>query len=289
MALRSRAEVAYELEVLRHLGRLGWPVPVPAADLLELGGRLYSLCAYVAGGPCDTSARTNRDRGTLLARLLHVDLLPLRDRLGQRPSWRMQPDLDDPRLERARREGLDMLRSADGALAEEVDQAEAAGRAELRGLRLEALPRFLLHGDFTAGNVRQRRGRPCGAIDFDLCHVGSRPWELVIARLQRAPEMLDGYRSEAARLGIRLSAEEEGTLPGVYRAFRAGMIGWALADGARAGSIDRDFIWRPGDEPLGGFHGAAGRQGTTFAASTCTGCAKGRWPRSWPTSRVKSC
>jgi homoserine kinase type II len=240
-ALRSREEVAYELEVLRHLGGLGWSVPVPAADAIDVAGRRYSLCAYVAGGRCDDSAESGRRRGVLLARL-HDALRPLCDSLGQRPSWRALPVLDASRFEPSRQEGLEALRSADGGLAEEIEQAAAAANAEVKGLRLDALPQFLLHGDFTTGNVRQRRGRPCGAIDFDLCHIGCRPWELVIARLQRAPAMLDGYRSEAARLGIPLSLEEERVLPAVYRAFRAGMIGWALVEGARLGSVDRDFI-----------------------------------------------
>jgi Ser/Thr protein kinase RdoA (MazF antagonist) len=240
-ALRSAAEVTYELAVLQHLDRLGWSVPVPAADLAEADGRLYSLCAYVPGGPCNTDAESGRRRGALLA-TLHAALLPLRDRLGQRPSWRAQPDLDNPRFEPDRQRGLDRLRSADPALAAEIEQAGAAARAELRGLRLDALPTFLLHGDFTTWNVRQRRGRLCGVIDFDVCHVGYRPYELAIARLQRAPTMLDGYREEAARLGIPLSATEERVLPAVYRAFRIGMIGETLSDGARLGSVDRDLI-----------------------------------------------
>jgi Ser/Thr protein kinase RdoA (MazF antagonist) len=177
-----------------------------------------------------------------VANRLLVALLPLRDRLGQRPCWRAQPVLDDPRFEPARLEGLDALRSTDRALAAEIDHAGAAARAEVSGLRLDEVPTFLLHGDFTTANVRQRRGRPCGIIDFDMCHVGCRPWELVIARLQRAAAMLDGYRSEASRLGIPVSAEEERLLPAVYRVFRAGMIGWALSEGIRGGSIDRDFI-----------------------------------------------
>jgi homoserine kinase type II len=44
-ALRSLDQVAYELEVLRHLAGLGWSVPVPAADAIDFGGRRYSLCA----------------------------------------------------------------------------------------------------------------------------------------------------------------------------------------------------------------------------------------------------
>jgi Phosphotransferase enzyme family len=147
-----------------------------------------------------------------------------------------------PRFALARQQGLEWLGSQDSALAREIEQVDAAARAELRGLGLDALPRFLLHGDFTTGNVRQRRGRPYGAIDFDLCHVGHRPWELVIARLQRAPAMLDGYRSEAARLGIPLSTEEARVLPAVYHVFRTGMIGWALVEGAQLGNIDANVI-----------------------------------------------
>jgi hypothetical protein len=66
---RSRAEVDYELEVLRQVDRLGWSVPVPAAEVVELDGRSWSLCAYVPGGPCDDGAETARRRGALLAGL----------------------------------------------------------------------------------------------------------------------------------------------------------------------------------------------------------------------------
>jgi Ser/Thr protein kinase RdoA (MazF antagonist) len=239
--LRSRAEVRYELEVLRHLGRNGWSVPIPVADLTTVDGRVYSLCTYVPGGPCDTRAEASRARGAMLARL-HVALLPLLDRLGQRPCWRAKPDLDDPRLQPAQKDGLDLLRSAEPSLAAEVDHAEAAARGELAGLRLDALPAFLLHGDFTTSNVRQRRGRPRGVIDFDLCHVGIRPWELAMARPQRAPELLHAYSREAERLGIPLSEEEVAVLPTVYRAFRLGVVAWAIADGARLGRVDAEFI-----------------------------------------------
>ena len=240
-ALRSRGEVEYERAVLAHLGGLGWSVPVPAAPLVEVDGRLHSLCAYVPGGPCGDAAETGRRRGALLAGL-HAALLPLRDRLGQRPAWRPQPVLDDSRFEPDRKAGLDALRAADPDLASEYERAHDRASAELAGLRLDMLPAFLLHGDFTTTNVRQRRGRPVGVIDFDLCHVGNRPWELAIARVYRAPALLDGYRAEAARLGIPLTPGEEQVLPAVNRAFRTGMVGWALVDGATRGAIDRDFI-----------------------------------------------
>lgn len=238
---RSGPEVEYELQVLRHLGMLGWSVSAPVAGVVEHDGRQHSLCTYVAGGPCDDGDETSRRRGVLLARL-HSALLTLRDQLGQRPCWRAQPVVDDPRFEPQRRAGLEALRSADPELADEVERAHSAALAELDRLQLGELPTFLLHGDFTTANVRQRRRLPIGIIDFDLCHVGNRPWELAIARIQRAPAMLDGYRTEAGRLGIPLTAHEERALPGVYRAFRAGMISWSLVEGAHRGFIDRDFV-----------------------------------------------
>lgn len=250
---RSRGEVEYELEVLRHLGRLGWSVPVPAAAAIELDGHQHSLCAYVAGGPCDDRAETSRRRGALLA-ALHAALLPLRDRLGQRPCWRPQPIVDEPRFEPDRLAGLEALRAEDPELAGTVEHAHAAALAEIDGLRLDELPPFLLHGDFTTNNVRQRRGRPVGVIDFDLCHVGNRPWELAIARVHRAPAMLDGYRIGAARLGIPLTDREERALPAVYRVFRAGMVGWALVDGARLGRIDRGAVRTQLDKLRAGLH-----------------------------------
>ncbi|MGH7911810.1 MAG: phosphotransferase, partial [Candidatus Dormibacteraceae bacterium] len=111
-------------------------------------------------------------------------------------------------------------------LAAAIEMETAASEAAPQGVGFDELPRFLLHGDFTALNVLQRRGLPAAVIDFDLCHIGTRPWEFAIARLYKAPGMLEGYREEAARLGIGLTPEELRAIPAVYRAFRAGMIRW---------------------------------------------------------------
>jgi Ser/Thr protein kinase RdoA (MazF antagonist) len=109
---------------------------------------------------------------------------------------------------------------------------------------LAALPTFLLHGDFADWNVLGVRGGPSAVIDFDLCHVGVRPWEFAIARVHRAPRLMDGYRAEADALGISLTPDEARWLPAVNRAFRIHVLGWALENACTVGTPDLAFIRR---------------------------------------------
>ncbi|MGH7918949.1 MAG: phosphotransferase, partial [Candidatus Dormibacteraceae bacterium] len=141
--------------------------------------------------------------------------------------------------------GLRTLRSEDWVLAAAIEAATAAAEAAQQEVGTDRLPRFMLHGDFTAINVLQRRSVPAAVIDFDLSHIGTRPWEFAIARLYKALEMLEGYREEAARIGIALTDEELRAIPTVYRGFRAGMIRWQLIDHGLTGRpLNVPFIRR---------------------------------------------
>ena len=86
--------------------------------------------------------------------------------------------------------------------------------------------------------------RLAGVIDFGLTHLDSRPYELAIARTYRAPEAVDAYRAELARLGWPLSELEEAALGPVYRAFRLDMTAWQLKVGHETGDYDLAMIER---------------------------------------------
>lgn len=235
-AVRTPLAVAYEHAVLRAAADAGWTVPVPRAvrQPVLVDGRLYSLYEYVAGRPPADTLPSRRRRGVLLARL-HATLQPLTARLGQRDGfdtihpWFASPD--------DWRDGISRLSSTYPALAERAVAACARVTAELDQVDARALRCLVLHGDFTPWNLRGHQGRTA-VLDFDLTHVGSRAWELAIARVQRFPETLVAFRQEAARLGAPLTEHEEAAIAPLYRALKIEMIGQAMG----APAPDPDFI-----------------------------------------------
>ena len=88
LGTRSNADLAWEVELLRHLDREGLsvPVPIPADD-----GRLFAdglmVMTYMHGGPPETEGDWRRVAETL--RELHR----LTQGWPQRPGWRSSTDL----------------------------------------------------------------------------------------------------------------------------------------------------------------------------------------------------
>jgi Ser/Thr protein kinase RdoA (MazF antagonist) len=226
---RTLPEAAYELALIEHLWNRGWDVPAPLSAPVEIRGRVFTLHRWVDGRPLNPSPAADAARGAMLARL-HAELLGQRDRLGQRPGWQVLPWLERLVDSASWTDGMRLLSTADRSLAEAVQAAAERSLAEIDAQALAELPMFLLHGDFADWNVLGLGSTPRGVIDFGLAHLGIRPWELAIARVHRAPGLLDGYRPEAARLGIPLTPEELEWLPAVNRALRIEAIHSAFSD-----------------------------------------------------------
>jgi len=237
-------DLAYEHAVLRHLAGQGWVVPEPASELIRHDGSWYCLTSYVPGrAVAPESPAQRRRRGRDLARL-HLALRDLGPGLGQRPGWRPQ------------HEGLTVHTSLDWEACVQwltevsprfgawIRAAAARTLADLAEVGAHELPVMVVHGDFAEWNVHYEHGRLAGVIDFGLTHLDSRPYELAIARTYRAPEVIDGYRAELARLGWPLSELEEAALGPVYRAFRLDMTAWQLKHGAETGEYDLAMIER---------------------------------------------
>ncbi|MGH3396478.1 MAG: phosphotransferase [Streptosporangiaceae bacterium] len=237
-------DLAYEHAVLRHLAAAGWAVPEPVGELIRHDGCWYCLTRYVPGrAVAGESPAQRRRRGRDLARL-HLALRGLAPRFGQRPGSRVQHEGI------AAHAGLDW-EACVRALAEASPRhgawaraAAAETRAVLAAIGAHELPVMVVHGDFAEWNVHYEGGRLAGVIDFGLTHLDSRPYELAIARTYRAPEAIDAYRRELARLGWPLSELEEAAVAPVNHAFRLGMTAWLLKAGAETGDYDLAMIER---------------------------------------------
>jgi Ser/Thr protein kinase RdoA (MazF antagonist) len=237
-------DLAYEHAVLRHLAAAGWAVPAPVSELVQDQGLWYCLTRYVPGAAItQEDAGQQRQRGGDLARL-HRALRGLGGWLGQRPGWQAQHEGVTVHT------GLDWaacvrgLREASPRLGAWAAAAAADARAALAAIGADELPVLVVHGDFAEWNVHYRDGRLAGVLDFGLTHLDSRPYELAIARSYRAPELIGGYRAEAARGGWPLTDLEEAAIGPVYRAFRVDLAAWQMAQGLRTGRYDLPVIER---------------------------------------------
>ena len=236
--VRTVPEVEYERRVLRHLSRLGWKVPRPVGGIhLDSRARVWTCATHVGGRRWGDSGKEQRARGVLLARL-HAALGELTQVAGQRPGWAAEPDLERSPAMTAWNQGLEALAGIQPDLVRPIREALGRVRGELHDIDMSAWPRTIVHGDFTTSNLR----RPAGVIDFDLCHLGTRPWEFAIARCQRSPLVIDGYRDEALRLGFPLSREEEAGVPPCYRGLKVLMIATELHTGLVSGHFDIPMI-----------------------------------------------
>jgi Ser/Thr protein kinase RdoA (MazF antagonist) len=238
----TEAQLRYEHRVLEAVSAGGWAVPIPVSDLLFKENRWWCLTEYVPGrARGEETIRQRVQRGQIMAKL---DLLmrPLSEELGQRQGWQASHEGVSPVLDLEWPEGLAALKESEPRLAEWFVEASEATKAALSELGCRELPLTVVHGDLALQNIHYSGASLAGVVDFSLTHLDSRPDELAMARLYRAPEALDAYRQEMARSGWHLSELEEGAITPIYRAFRVAMAAWALHDGFRRGRFDTESI-----------------------------------------------
>lgn len=157
-------DIGFELAVLRGMDGMGWPVPVPLAPPVELGGRTWALHRWLPGEPAPGDDAARRSQGRLLAEL-HLDLERLD--LGQRDGWPpLRHVVDDPVLyehlglyERFFPEDARMLRW----------HAQRA-RELFTAVGDEPVRRLNLHGDLAPWNLLYDAGTLSGVLDFEFTH-----------------------------------------------------------------------------------------------------------------------
>ncbi len=238
-AYRSRGDVGWELHVLEHLHRRGWPVPTPVAPSVEAGDSIWCAFRYMAGrAPTPRSVAgvraEQRHRGRLLAQL-HADMAGLVD-IGQREGWRRAD------------EGL-FDRTGKLPVGEVLSQYEREFPEEGRVLRTyaermwerlgELLPYapapVVIHGDFTPWNIRYLRGTLSAVLDFDAAHLDLRVADFALAWRGHYDDVVRGYE-EVSPLEL---VERELLLP-IYWAW---IIASAVA-GIEAGGANTDWAMK---------------------------------------------
>jgi homoserine kinase type II len=95
-----------------------------------------------------------------------------------------------------------------------------------------------VHGDFASWNLHFEEGCLARVIDFDLTHRDSRAWEFVLARVQEAPGLIDGYQRTATELGIPLAQHELAAIGPLQSVFRVNMVMAELWTGQRTGAFE---------------------------------------------------
>lgn len=184
------ASVDYELRLLDALALRGWPV-APAIDTpIVVDGRVWSLAPFLAGEPpsADDPRAEQRTRGRLLA-ALHSDLTHL-DGFGQRAPWRRcEAILSDPTLDTL----LDSFERLQPEASRILRWHLHRARELLAGLHIEGWPGIVVHGDFTAWNLRFSDGRLSGILDFELAHWDHRIADFALSWRGRYDDVIYGY------------------------------------------------------------------------------------------------
>jgi Ser/Thr protein kinase RdoA (MazF antagonist) len=157
---RSDADLAWEMELLRHLDREGMtvPVPIPTTDGRDFVNGLVVM-RYVEGRPPETEADWRRVADTF--RQLHR----LTYGWPQRPGWRSS---------------IDFVHAQTGTRID-LGAMPPQGAARCRAIwaQLGGRERCVVHGDPTPGNIRMTADR-VALIDWDESRVDVSDFDLVL-------------------------------------------------------------------------------------------------------------
>jgi Ser/Thr protein kinase RdoA (MazF antagonist) len=163
----------------------------PAREgLVESAGHFWSLFPFLAGDPppAENPVAEQRARGQLLAHF-HASLAPLRE-FGQRGKWRRCEEiLDNSTLDR-------VLIDHERKRPEEVRILRwhlERSRQRVAGLPLRERPGLVIHGDFTPWNLRFKKRRLSGILDFELAHWDHRVADFALSWRGKYDEVIHGY------------------------------------------------------------------------------------------------
>lgn len=229
-AERTAPEVAWELDLLRRLNVLGWPVPLALTEPVGHDGRIWCVFSYLEGEPGtgfigSMSEAEQRGHGRLVARL-QADLATIE--VDQRPGWCTSLDVMDGWGDVD--EALALADPGDACVLREAIDGARRAREGLSGL---VFVRQAVHGDLAPWNMCFRDGELSGVWDFDLARVDHRITELEHVWRGKHDAVVEGYAEE-----VSLAT---GELALLLAGYRARVVGWALS-GLREGR-DQYLPW----------------------------------------------
>lgn len=185
----SYRDIAYELQVLRRLKDMGWPVAVSATSPEAINGSVWCLFEHLVGEPVtESDASEQRARGRLLAEL-HQSTASLVD-LGQRSGFdRCDAIARDESL-------LESLRSYEKVRPEVARMMRwhlERAREHLESLDLDQVAQTVIHGDFMAWNLIYSGGELSGILDFEFTHLNFRVADFALSWRGRYDDVISGY------------------------------------------------------------------------------------------------
>ncbi len=183
------ADIAYELEVMRRVRDLDWPVPQIVAGPEDFDGRTCCLFGWLPGEPRAEGPEEQRARGRLLAEF-HEATAELVD-MGQRAEGRLADEVvSNPDLS-ARLEDYERLRPVEGhVLRWHLEQA----KERFAKLDLAAAERAVIHSDFAQWNLLFDNGEPSGLLDFEGTHLNYRVADFALSWRGEHDDVIAGYR-----------------------------------------------------------------------------------------------
>ncbi len=193
--LRGPGDVGYELEVMRRVGAMGWPVPGVVAGPVLLDGWSWCLTTWLPGSPKTAGPEERRERGGLLADL-HRSLDQISD-LGQRGGFALADEIvADPAVDRA----LDAYEGMRPAEARLLRWHLEWARERFAEADLESVEKTIIHGDFAPWNLLFENGKLTGVLDFEATHLNYRAADFALSWRGYEDEVIEGYE-EVHRLG----------------------------------------------------------------------------------------
>lgn len=185
------SDIGYELEVLRELRAMGWPVPTIVEAPISWEGRTWCLFTWLPGEPPDPagSPLERRARGRLLAEL--HDATVLISGMGQRGGFcRSDEFVQDPEL-------IPLIQGYERVCPTEghVLRWHLAEAQEMFGrLHLDGAESLILHSDFAPWNLLFQDGRLTGILDFEATHLNYRVADFALSWRGDQDEVIDGYQ-----------------------------------------------------------------------------------------------
>lgn len=184
-------DIDYELEVLRRLRAVGWPVSAPVQQPISLGERTWCLFSWLPGTcrPSSNSSEESRLRGRLLARL-HDSTARLAE-LGQRNGFgRSEETIRDPKL-------VSLLQAYERIFPTEGHimrwHLERA-RESFELIGVETAETIVLHSDFTRWNLLFEGQRLTGILDFEATHLNYRVADFALSWRGEHDAVIEGYQ-----------------------------------------------------------------------------------------------
>jgi len=194
------AVIYYELEVLRRLHTLGWPVPVLVKEPVVIASRTWCLFTRLPGTCRPRSLAEGRKRGRLLAEL-HGATATLVD-LGQRAGFCYSDELiRDPELTDCLRAYEHLYLTEGHVLRWHLEQAQAAFAIA----KVEEIASLVLHSDFTPWNLLFEDERLTGVLDFEFTHLNYRVADFAMSWRGIYDEVIEGYREVAPLTDLEMA------------------------------------------------------------------------------------